>query len=106
MIGLFLELDFSGSMDRDRVLKVAQDAHPLFVGMPGLQFKFFTLDVAAARSTNFYVWDSRADADNFLTDDIRRQIAVLYGVEPTITFVEIAQIVNNTAASQTTTIVD
>lgn len=99
MIGVFVELNYDGDMDSDRVRNVASDAHPMFVGMPGLQFKFFTLDEAAGRATNFYVWNSRADAENFLSDDVRRQIAALYGVEPVITYVDIAQIVNNTASA-------
>jgi hypothetical protein len=104
VIGVFVEMDYNGEMDRDRVLNVATDAHPMFVGMPGLQFKFFTLDAAAGRATNFYVWNSRADAEHFLTEDVRRQIAALYGVEPTITYVDIAQIVNNTSTSTRITI--
>lgn len=104
MIGVFVELNYDGDMDKDRVLNVASDAHPMFVGMPGLQFKFFTFDEATGRATNFYVWNSRADAENFLSDDVRRQIAALYGVEPVITYVDIAQIVNNTSATTRSTI--
>jgi hypothetical protein len=104
MIGLFVDLDYHGKMDRDRVLKVAEQAHPMFVGMPGVQFKFFTLDEAAGRATNFYVWDSRAQAEAFFSPETRAQVTELYGVEPTLIYVEIAQVVNNVAGATATTI--
>jgi hypothetical protein len=104
MIGLFVDLDYNGQLDRDRVLKVAEAAHPMFVGMPGVQFKFFTLDEAAGRATNFYVWDSRGQAESFFSPEIRAQITELYGVEPTLRYVEIAQVVNNVAGATAATI--
>jgi heme-degrading monooxygenase HmoA len=78
------------------VLKVAEGARSMFEGMPGLRFKFFTLDENNQRATNFYVWDSKEVAEAFFSEDLRQRVTGLYGTKPTIDFVEIAQIVDNT----------
>ena len=49
---------------------------------------------------NFYVWESEDAARRFFSDELRERVTGLYGVEPTIDFVEIAQMVDNAAASQ------
>jgi len=46
----------------------------------------------------FYVWDSTEAANEFFSDEVRGMVAGLYGVAPTIEFVEIAQIVDNSGA--------
>jgi hypothetical protein len=70
----------------------------MFEGMPGLRFKFFTLDEKNQRASNFYVWDSEETAQRFFSDELRERVTGLYGVAPTIDFVEIAQIVDNGAS--------
>ena len=63
--------------------------------MPGLRFKFFTLDEEQQRATNFYVWESEEAAAEFFSDELRAQVTDLYGVAPVIDFVEIAEFVDN-----------
>jgi hypothetical protein len=92
---MFVTLDYPAGADRDRIEKVASDAHAMFVGMPGLFWKFFTFDPAAGRATNFYVWETRAAAEGFFTDDVKALVTDLYGVEPTVSIVDIVQVVNN-----------
>lgn len=95
MIGVNVTFDYDGDFDRSRVTKVAESARTMFEGMPGLRFKFFTLDEKHERATNFYVWDSQDAAERFFSDELRERVTGLYGVAPTIDFVEIAQIVDN-----------
>ena len=66
--------------------------------MPGLRCKYFTLDDKHHRATNFYVWDSQDAAESFFSDELRERVTGMYGVAPTIDFVEIAQIVDNSSA--------
>jgi hypothetical protein len=66
--------------------------------MPGLRFKFFTFDESALRATSFYVWDSKEAALDFFSDELREQVTDLYGVAPTIQYVEIAQVVDNSGS--------
>jgi hypothetical protein len=67
----------------------------MFEGLPGLRFKFFTLDEKQERAVNFYVWDSMEAAEAFFTDELRATVTGLYGVSPTISYLEIAEFVNN-----------
>ncbi len=98
MIGVNVTFDYDGTFDRSRVIGVADNARVMFEGMPGLQFKFFTFDEEQQRATNFYVWDSKEAAVGFFTDELRERVTDLYGVGPTIEFVEIAQIVDNSGS--------
>jgi len=98
MIGVNVTFEYDGEMDRARVLAVAENARGMFEGMPGLRFKFFTVDEAHRRATNFYVWDSRQVAESFFSEELRKRVTGLYGVAPIIDFVEIAQVVDNSAA--------
>jgi hypothetical protein len=95
MIGVNVSFQYEGSFDRARVMGVAEKARPGFEGMPGLRFKFFTLDESAGLASNFYVWDSKEAAVDFFSDELRERVTDLYGVAPTIEFVEIAQFVDN-----------
>jgi hypothetical protein len=63
--------------------------------MPGLRSKAFTVDDAGRRAMNFYVWESSQDARAFFSDEMRQRVSGLYGVEPVIEFLEIAQLVEN-----------
>jgi len=95
MIGVYVTFQYDGDFDRDRITNVADKARSMFEGMPGLRFKFFTLDESQQRARNFYVWESREAAEGFFTDELRERVTELYGVGPEIHFVEIAQVVDN-----------
>jgi len=98
MIGVNVTFEYDGDFDRDRVVGVAQKARSMFEAMPGLRFKFFTLDEKHQRAVNFYVWETRRAADAFFTEELRERVTGLYGVGPRIDFVEIAEIVDNSTA--------
>jgi len=98
VIGVNVTFDYDGDFDRSRVTKVAQNARGMFEGMPGLRFKFFTFDEKQQRATNFYVWDSQEAAEAFFSDELRERVTGLYGVPPSIDFVEIAEIVDNSTS--------
>ena len=95
MIGVIVTFAFDGDFDRDRVTGVAEGARAMFEGMPDLRFKFFTFDENQQRATNFYFWDSRASAEAFFSEELRERVTQAYGVPPTIDFVEIAAVVDN-----------
>ena len=98
MIGVNVTFQYDGDVDRARVITVAENARATFEGMPGLRFKFFTFDDKHRRATNFYVWDSKNAAEAFFSEELTERVTGLYGVPPTIDFVEIAQIVDNSAS--------
>ena len=98
MIGVFVHFAYTDGFDKARVLEVAENAHSSFIGMPGLRYKFFTLDEERKRATNFYVWDSEDAARKFFSDALTERVTGLYGARPAIEFVEIAAAVENVAA--------
>jgi len=98
MIGVNVSFEYDGNFDRARVVGVAHNARATFEGMPGLRFKFFTFDEKRQSATNFYVWESQEAAESFFSDELRERVTGLYGVGPSIEFVEIAEIVDNSTA--------
>jgi len=95
MIGDSVVFDYDGDFDRSRVREVAKNARKMFEGLPGLRFKVFTLDDKQQRAMNFYVWDSQEAAEAFFTEELRERVTGLYGISPTISFFEIAELVDN-----------
>lgn len=66
--------------------------------MPGLRSKAFTLNSGKREAANFYVWDSEDAAKAFFTEQLLDRLAGLYGVRPSVEFVQIATLVENTRA--------
>ena len=98
MIGVFVAFSYGDKFDEQAVRKIAETARVKFEGMPGLRSKAFTLNSAKREATNFYVWDSEDAAKAFFTDQLLERLAGLYGVRPSVDFVQIAALVENTPA--------
>jgi heme-degrading monooxygenase HmoA len=97
MIGVIVTFQYDeDGFDAARPEKIASEARAMFDGMPGLRSKAFTLDEQGRRATNVYVWDDEAAARAFFSDDLRARVSGLYGVTPTVDFVEILELVENT----------
>ena len=99
MIGVSVTFQYDKDFDHARVVSIAENARGTFEGMPGLRSKVFTVDDARQRAMNFYVWESADAAKSFFSEELRERVSGLYGVEPTIDFLEIAQLVDNSDAS-------
>jgi heme-degrading monooxygenase HmoA len=99
VIGVSVTFQYDENFDRARVVAIAENARETFEGMPGLRSKVLTVDAARRRAMNFYVWESADAAKRFFSEEMRERVTGLYGVQPTIDFVEIAQLVDNSGAS-------
>jgi len=99
VIGVSVTFQYDEDFDRARVIAIAENARGTFEGMPGLRSKVFTVDDAGRRAMNFYVWESADAAQSFFSAEMRERVSGLYGVEPRIDFVEIAQMVDNAGTS-------
>ncbi len=95
MVGVLVTFDYASDFDRERVASVAVHARDTFVGMPGLRSKTFTIDEAGRRALNFYVWDDDDAARAFFNDALVERVTGLYGVKPTVDFLEVAALVEN-----------
>jgi heme-degrading monooxygenase HmoA len=95
MQGVIVEFQFADDFDGSKIAAIAREARGRFEGMPGLRQKAFTVDEENRRATNVYLWDSEDAARGFFSDDLVDRVTGLYGVRPTVTFVEVAELVDN-----------
>ena len=95
MIGVFVTFRYGDNFDEQAVRKIAETARARFEGMPGLRSKALTVNSGKREATNFYVWDSEDAAKAFFTDELMERVTGLYGVRPSVEFVQIASLVEN-----------
>ena len=95
MIGVFVRFKFDEDINEQKVRGIAEKSREKFEGMPGLRSKAFTYDTGKREAVNFYVWQSAEAARAFYTDEMRELVTSVYGVRPSIEFVEIATLVDN-----------
>jgi heme-degrading monooxygenase HmoA len=95
MIGVFVTFRYESGFDAAAVRKIADTARGRFEGMPGLRIKVFSVDPERREARNVYVWDSEAAARAFFTEELTQRVTGLYGVRPSVEFVEIAALVEN-----------
>jgi heme-degrading monooxygenase HmoA len=98
MIGVFVTFRYPDHFDEQAVRTIAQSARTRFEGMPGLRSKAFTVNSAKREATNFYVWDSEDAAKAFFNEALLERVTGLYGVRPSVDFVQIATLVDNARA--------
>ena len=98
MIGAFITFRYGDNFDERALRKIAEAARAQFEGMPGLRSKAFTLNPRKREARNFYVWESEDTAKVFFTDELLERVASLYGVHPTVEYVQIAALVENVRA--------
>ena len=94
MIGVFVTfryVDNSMSEPCGRLLR----AHAQSLRECGLRSKVFTVNSAKREAMNVYVWDSEDAAKAFFTEELLERVTGLYGVRPSIEFVQIATLVEN-----------
>ena len=95
MIGVFVTFRYGENFDEQSVRQIAEAARAKFEGMPGLHSKAFTVNAGKREAVNFYVWDSEDAAKAFFTDALLDRVTALYGVRPSVEFVQIATLVEN-----------
>ena len=95
MFGVFVTFRCGDKFDERAVRAIAEGARPMFEGLPGLRTKAFTLNTEKREATNFYIWESEDAARAFFTNELVDRVTGLYGVRPTIEFVQIAGLVEN-----------
>ena len=98
MIGVFVTFRYGDDFEEQRVRKIAENARAKFEGMPGLRSKAFTINAVKREATNFYVWESDDAARGFFSDALLERITSLYGVRPSVDFVQIAALTENARA--------
>jgi hypothetical protein len=95
MHSVIVEFQYGEEFDRARIAEIARQARGRFEGMPQLRQKTFTIDDQNRRATNVYLWESEDAARGFFDDELVDRVTGLYGVRPTLSFVEVAEFVDN-----------
>jgi heme-degrading monooxygenase HmoA len=95
MIGAFVTFRYGDRFDEQALRKIAGEARTKFEGMPGLRSKAFTVNAGKREAVNFYIWESEDAARAFFSDALLERVAALYGVRPSVEFVQIAALVQN-----------
>jgi heme-degrading monooxygenase HmoA len=98
MIGALVTFRYGDNFDERALRRIAETARVSFEGMPGLRSKAFTVNSGKHEATNFYVWDSEDAAKAFFNDALLERVTGLYGVRPSVEFVQIATLVENARA--------
>ena len=98
MIGVFVTFRYADNFDEQALRKIAETARARFEGMSGLRSKVFTVNSGKREAMNFYVWDSEDAAKAFFTDALLERVTGLYGVRPSVEFVQIVTLVENARA--------
>ena len=98
MIGVVVTFRYGENFDEQAVLKIAENARGRFEGLKGLRSKAFTFSAGKREATNFYLWESEEAAKAFFTEQLLERVTGLYGVRPTVEFVQIAALVDNARA--------
>ena len=95
MNAVIIEFQYGDDFDRARIEGIAHEARGRFEGLPGLRQKTFTVDEQNRRATNVYLWESEDAARGFFSDELVDRVTGLYGVRPTVSFAEVAELVDN-----------
>jgi hypothetical protein len=90
-----VEFQYGDEFDRARIAGIAHEARGRFEGLPRLRQKAFTIDEQNRRATNVYLWESEDSARGFFNDELVDKVTRVYGVRPTVSFVEVAELVDN-----------
>jgi hypothetical protein len=96
MQGVILEFQYADDFAPERIATIAHEARGRFESLPGLRQKAFTVDEANRRAMNVYLWDSEESARGFFSDELVGMVTALYGVRPSVSFVDVAELVDNT----------
>ena len=100
MIGVIVTFALGGDrFDPQALRTIAQAARGRFEGMAQLRSKAFTLSLERREAVNFYLWDSEDAARAFFNPELLERVTGLYGVRPSVEFVEVVEMVENPRAT-------
>jgi hypothetical protein len=95
MIAVLVTFASPEGFSPEKLQAIADNSRGKFEGLPGLRSKCFTADEDGRRARNFYVWDDEAAARGFFDDGLTELVTGLYGVAPSIEFLDVVGFVDN-----------
>ena len=98
MVAVLIRFRYESEFSEARLRHVADAARTKFEGMPGLRSKAFTVDSVNREALNFYVWESEEAAKAFYSPELIERVTELYGVQPSLQFLNVAALVENSSS--------
>ncbi|PCJ40156.1 MAG: hypothetical protein COA71_11650 [SAR86 cluster bacterium] len=95
MIATLVSFSYADNFDEEKIRNIAESARPKFENMPGLRSKAFSLNAETKTAKNYYVWEEESAARNFFTEANIDNIGSIYGVRPSVEFLQVATLVDN-----------
>ena len=95
MIATLVTFNLGDAFNEETARNNALMSRGKFEGMPGLRSKAFTIDADRKQARNFYIWNNEATARNFFSEQNLEGVTKLYGVRPSVDFLEVATLVDN-----------
>ena len=75
--------------------KFVEAANGIFKDLPGLMSKQFCYDETTGDGHSVYLWESQQQAEEFFSPAFVEHFCEAFGVEPTITYLDILILVDN-----------
>ncbi|MGB4862111.1 MAG: YdhR family protein [Tepidiformaceae bacterium] len=88
----------NGAYDRPRFEAINRSTAPKYENLPGLVSKAYWYDDAARENGGLYLWSSREAAEATHDAAHLARLAELYGVAPTVRWLDVPVFVNNSPA--------
>lgn len=98
MIAVLVTFASPEGFNPEKLQAIAEKSRGKFEGLPGLRCKCFTADEDGRHARNLYVWDDEAAARGFFDDALTELVTNLYGIPPTIEFLDVVGFVDNAAS--------
>jgi heme-degrading monooxygenase HmoA len=95
MIAVISEFGLPSSFTPEKARAVFKDSTGKFENMPGLIRKYFLLSEDGKTAASVYLWESRAPAEAFFTEEWKEFMVGKYGHRPAVTFFECPVVVDN-----------
>jgi hypothetical protein len=93
---VMVRLKLPATTTRDDIRNVAGHVRERFIGMPGLQRKYFAYSPERHEVLNVYAWHDGAAAARVRDPEFVAQIRAAYAGEPEITFAEVLAVAEAT----------
>ena len=96
MITVIVQCKLPLDITLDEAKEKFQGTAPKYQGVSGLIRKYYLFEPADT-VIGVYLWENRAAAEAFYTDDWRRFLVDTYGTEPDVRYFETPVVVDNTS---------
>ena len=95
MICALVEYKVKEGMTEDEIREMFKTAGPMFQDTPGLIKKYFCFEKGTQNALSFYLWESREDAENLFTDELKEEFVEMSGYAPVIRYIDPVVVLNN-----------